>query len=159
MANLTWPADWGERRKGIGCPACMEGRPDRLPHGDRFFAGTTSDAYLTREPRVRGYALLLWRGRHVSELTELQAHELSSFTAELVAVCRAIETLFLPAKLNLLALGNSLPHLHVHIIPRYVDDPDPGRPPIFLMDATEQTPIDETAHLDQLAALRDLLER
>ncbi len=33
-----------------------------------------------------------------------------------------------PVKLNYLTLGNALPHLHTHIVPRYADDPVPGRP-------------------------------
>ena len=31
-------------------------------------------------------------------------------------------------KLNYEVLGNSLPHLHTHVIPRYADDPKPGWP-------------------------------
>ena len=153
----TWPADWDERRRGIGCPACEEGRPDRVPSGDRIFAGETSDAYLNRDSAARGYTLLFWRGRHASELTDLRPDELLSFTRELVAVCRAIETHYRPAKLNVLALGNSLPHLHAHIVPRYVDDPDPGRPPRFMMEDHEWPLIDEDDYGSQLRALRALL--
>ena len=153
----TWPPDWDERRRGIGCPACVEGRPDRVPGGERIFAGETSDAYLKRDTAARGYTLLFWRGRHASELTDLDPGELLSFTRELVAVCRAIDTHYRPAKLNLLALGNSLPHLHVHIVPRYVDDPDPGRPPRFMLEDHGWPPIDQDDYGAQVRALRVLL--
>ena len=33
-----------------------------------------------------------------------------------------------PVKLNYDLLGNSLPHLHTHVVPRYADDPKPGWP-------------------------------
>jgi diadenosine tetraphosphate (Ap4A) HIT family hydrolase len=66
----------------------VEGRPDRVPGGERIFAGETSDAYLKRDAAARGYTLLFWRGRHASELTDLDPGELLSFTRELVAVCR-----------------------------------------------------------------------
>jgi diadenosine tetraphosphate (Ap4A) HIT family hydrolase len=155
----TWPEDWEERRRGIGCPACADGRPDRIPDGDRIFAFATSDAYLSRSSAARGYAILSWRGRHVSELSELRPDELASYTRELATVCRAIETCYQPALLNLLVLGNSMPHLHAHIVPRYLDDPDPGRPPRFMMEDREWPLIDEGEYQSQLRALRDLLSR
>jgi diadenosine tetraphosphate (Ap4A) HIT family hydrolase len=30
--------------------------------------------------------------------------------------------------MNYQLLGNSVPHLHVHLVPRYLDDPAPGKP-------------------------------
>jgi diadenosine tetraphosphate (Ap4A) HIT family hydrolase len=155
----TWPADWEERRRGIGCIACGDGRPDRIPDGERILAGATSDAYLSRSSVARGYTLLSWRGRHVSELTDLQPDELLSFTQELVTVCRAIETYYQPLKLNLLLLGNSMPHLHAHIVPRYWSDPNPGRPPRFMMAEREWPLIDEDDYQSQLRALRELLSQ
>lgn len=117
----------------------------------------TSDAYLNRFVAASGHTLLFWRGRHASELTDLSPYELAAFTGELVTVCRGIETHYRPAKLNILALGNSLPHLHAHIVPRFVDDPDPGRPPRFMMEDHDRPLIDEDDYQSQLQALRDLL--
>ena len=37
-----------------------------------------------------------------------------------------------PLKMNYEVLGNALPHLHTHLVPRYLDDPAPGRPFPFL---------------------------
>jgi diadenosine tetraphosphate (Ap4A) HIT family hydrolase len=39
-----------------------------------------------------------------------------------------IERVFNPCHMNYLLLGNIVPHLHVHVVPRYLDDPSPGRP-------------------------------
>jgi len=41
-------------------------------------------------------------------------------------VARAVEAEFAPVKLNLFTLGNRVPHLHTHVVPRYLDDPAPG---------------------------------
>lgn len=30
--------------------------------------------------------------------------------------------------MNFQTLGNALPHLHTHIVPRYIGDPAPGEP-------------------------------
>lgn len=47
----------------------------------------------------------------------------------------AIERHLRPLKLNYLTLGNALPHLRTHIVPRYADDPVPGHPlPFDLLD-------------------------
>jgi hypothetical protein len=37
-------------------------------------------------------------------------------------------TYYEPLKMNYETLGNSLPHLHTHLIPRYKSDGAPGRP-------------------------------
>jgi diadenosine tetraphosphate (Ap4A) HIT family hydrolase len=62
----------------------------------------------------------------------------------------AIEAHLQPVKLNYLTLGNSLPHLHTHIVPRYADDPFPGRPvPFELLDNGRQP--EERIQADVLA--------
>ena len=57
--------------------------------------------------------------------------------------------------MNLLTLGNELPHLHTHIIPRYDRDPSPGRP--FPFPATANVPkIPEDDFRASVEALRAL---
>ena len=52
-------------------------------------------------------------------------------------------------------LGNSLPHLHTHVIPRYADDPKPGWPFPFPEDEPGQ--IDEDELRGDVEALRRAL--
>ncbi len=129
---MKWPQSFYELRRGQGCPACAEGRPDETPRGVRFFAGAVSDAYLNRANIQRGYTIVVWRGRHVAEPT---AH-------------------LHPVKTNYNVLGNSLPHLHTHLIPRYEDDPRPGWP--FPFPEADSEPIDEQVLQGDVAALRKL---
>ena len=108
---------------------CGEGRPADNGFGPRVFEGRFSDAYLQRADFGHpGYTIVIWRGRHVAEPTELTPDEASGYFAELLRVTRAIETHYKPIKMNLEMLGNSLPHLHTHVMPRYADDPRPGWP-------------------------------
>jgi diadenosine tetraphosphate (Ap4A) HIT family hydrolase len=86
------------------------------------------DAYLQRDGRQRGYAIATWRGRHVAEPTELSAEEAAQYWLEVLEVGRAIESAFGAVKMNYEVLGNSLPHLHTHVMPRYSEDPRPGWP-------------------------------
>jgi diadenosine tetraphosphate (Ap4A) HIT family hydrolase len=116
---------------------CAEGRPDATPHGIRFFAGEVADAYLRRTSIQRGLSVVIWRGRHVAEPSELTDDETAMYTRELFTVGRAIEQVMQPVKMNYNLLGNSLPHLHTHVVPRYADDPKPGWPFPFPEDEPE----------------------
>lgn len=125
---MKWPARFYELKRGEGCPICAEGRPDETAHGLRFFAGEVTDAYLHRGGIQRGLSHVYFRARHVVEPTELAASESTQFWHELLLAGAAIERVFEPVKLNYNILGNSVPHLHVHLIPRYADDPRPEWP-------------------------------
>lgn len=126
--SRTWPEDWEERKAGAGCPMCASGRVEEDSHGARFFAGEYTDAYLQKVEFQRGYTVVIWRGRHVGEPTEMTDDEAMAYWLEVLAASRAIEKHLGPAKLNFQLLGNAVPHVHTHIVPRYTDDSAPGRP-------------------------------
>ena len=65
---------------------------------------------------------------------------------------------YTPAKLNLMTLGNELPHLHTHVVPRYVDDSEPGRPPRFMRASVERRSLPAEDVRRDAAKLRELLE-
>jgi len=125
---MEWPPAFYEWKSGKGCPACEQGRPDETDDGVRFFAGDVVEAYIRRSDIQRGLTVAIWRGHHVVEPTELTEGETSSYWRELRFVAAAIEDVMRPVKMNYNLLGNSVPHLHAHIVPRYADDPRPGWP-------------------------------
>lgn len=69
-----------------------------------------------------GYIRVIWR-RHVAEMTDLSGAERD----HLMQVVYQVETLqrriLQPDKINLASLGNQVPHLHWHLIPRWRADP------------------------------------
>ena len=134
---------------------CEHGRPDEDAYGVRIFAGEVSDAYLQRADVQRGYTIVIWRGRHVTEPTELADDEAARYWLEVVRVGRALEEHLRPVKMNYELLGNSLPHLHAHVLPRYADDPRPGWPLPF--PEGEAPPIGEELYASDVGALRSLL--
>lgn len=73
-----------------------------------------------------GYCILI-SGRHVREPYDLTAEENAAFFADLMRIGRALERAFTPTKMNFQILGNAVPHLHCHIIPRYHGGPAPSR--------------------------------
>jgi diadenosine tetraphosphate (Ap4A) HIT family hydrolase len=71
----------------------------------------------------KGYCLLLFK-EHVRELHELDEATQISLHMELMQATRAIAQAFKPWKINHACLGNQDEHIHWHIIPRYLSDPD-----------------------------------
>jgi diadenosine tetraphosphate (Ap4A) HIT family hydrolase len=125
---VEWPQQFHDWRAGRDCPSCAEGRPETTGYGARYFAGDLCDAYLIRADIQRGLTIAVFRGRHVVEPTELTDAEAATYGREVLRVARAIEAAFAPLKLNYDVLGNTVPHLHTHVVPRYADDPRPGWP-------------------------------
>lgn len=60
--------------------------------------------------------------RHVSEMSDLPAAE-RDYVMRLVFAAEAVlRNQLQPDKINLASLGNMVPHVHWHLIPRYRDD-------------------------------------
>ena len=78
-------------------------------HDDQFFPGWT----------------VLVLKRHATELYELDADERARMMNDVTRVASALATLFTPRKINYELLGNQVPHIHWHVIPRGSDDPAP----------------------------------
>lgn len=152
---MEWPERFYEQQSGIGCPLCQPDRPDETTHGVRVFAGEVADAYLRRSAIQRGLTVVVWRGRHVSEPTELTTAEAAAYWRELLLVARGIEAVMKPIKLNYSILGNSVPHLHTHVIPRYREDPRPLWP--FPFPDPEPGPWPDDVLLADVRALRAAL--
>jgi diadenosine tetraphosphate (Ap4A) HIT family hydrolase len=124
----NWGAEWMDMASGARCPMCRDVGMDDKPGGVRIMAGEWSDSYLSRRPVRRGHVYVIWSGRHVVEPTELDPEEAAGFWAELLIAAQAVQRCYSPRKLNILLLGNGVPHLHGHVVPRYDDDEDAGRP-------------------------------
>jgi diadenosine tetraphosphate (Ap4A) HIT family hydrolase len=60
--------------------------------------------------------------RHVKEMTDLAPAERNRLMNAVFATEAALRDLVSPRKVNLASLGNAVPHLHWHVIPRHADD-------------------------------------
>ena len=118
----TWPDDWDSRKRGDSCPFCAD------VSARSFYSGRTSEALLERKAIAKGHAAVVFRGRHVADFTDLTAGELADYWKDIQNVGRMIERVFRPCHMNYMLLGNIVPHLHVHVVPRYLDDSAPERP-------------------------------
>ena len=81
----------------------------------------------------------------------------SDYWKDVQDVGHMIERVLSPCHMNYMLLGNIVPHLHVHVVPRYLDDPSPERP---LPWDPHEVPADEySRQCQQLREVGDELER
>jgi len=68
-----------------------------------------------------GFCRVIWRA-HVAEMSDLAASERRHLMNVVFAAELAVREVMQPDKINLASLGNMVPHLHWHVIPRWRDD-------------------------------------
>lgn len=76
---------------------------------------------LVADPDYPGFCRVILN-RHLPEMTDLPAAERARLMEIVFAVEQALRAALAPDKVNLASLGNLTPHLHWHVIPRYIDD-------------------------------------
>ena len=74
-----------------------------------------------------GFCRVVWTG-HVAEMSDLDATQCSHLMRVVLATETAVRAVVAPDKINLASLGNIVPHLHWHIIPRWHNDSRYPRP-------------------------------
>ena len=131
-------------------------RPDSNEYWDLVAPLSTSSLYLGRNQTYRGHCSLIFDGRHAARPDQLTATEWAAFCNDLYIAQHAIVRITRPDHINVESLGNVVPHLHWHIIPRYIDDPRWGMPiwttPLSAMPDTRLTDADRDALLQELRA-------
>jgi diadenosine tetraphosphate (Ap4A) HIT family hydrolase len=101
--------------------AAREGREPRVIA--RLFTGW---AVFGERQFVRGYALLL-PDPVVPNLNALGARERIAFLSDMSRLGDALLKVTGAARINYAIFGNQDPALHAHVIPRYLDEPEPLR--------------------------------
>lgn len=97
------------------CPLCTESG------GVLLWADDDLRIVRAEEPDWPGFCRVIWRA-HVAEMTDLPVDAQSRLMRGVFAVESVLRELLRPAKINLATLGNLVPHLHWHVIPRWRDD-------------------------------------
>jgi len=60
--------------------------------------------------------------RHIAEFSDLNLEESLEISKTIYRIEKAMLKHIKPDKVNIASLGNYVPHLHIHIIPRYKND-------------------------------------
>ena len=124
----AWRPNWAAQLAGDGCPLCALRGTEDSEWGIRVLEGEFIDGYLWRPGSIRGYSVALWKHEHVAEPTQLGDTAAAGYWLEVLQLGQALEQVYRPAKMNYETLGNNVPHLHTHVIPRPTLDPAPNGP-------------------------------
>jgi diadenosine tetraphosphate (Ap4A) HIT family hydrolase len=146
--------EWIEKVAGTGCPLCAP-RPESNDHWDYIASLSASSLYLVKNQTYRGQCQLVFDLRHAARLDQLTADEYAAFNADLFLAQNAVARSVALDHMNVESLGNVVPHLHWHIVPRYVNDARWGMPvwttPLSAMP-------DRRLEQDERAALIDAIQ-
>jgi len=118
---------WENLISGKECPICDDLDKAEVEQPNFVAPLGVSVLRLSRNQYVRGYCFLIYE-KHAAEIHELPPGQAAAFMADMATAGRAIASVFSPAKMNYQILGNAVPHLHCHIVPRYFGDPAPSHP-------------------------------
>ena len=76
---------------------------------------------LVDDPAYPGFCRVIWN-EHVKEMSDLAQADRMMLNDAVWHVELALRDVMAPGKVNVASLGNVVPHLHWHVIPRYADD-------------------------------------
>ena len=129
LPKAWMPRDhWESLVRGENCPLCALIQSEAADEFTFVVANLRlSRLYLSKNQFVRGYCSLVCTN-HVREPYELSAEERALFFGDMMRAGQALERAFNSVKMNFQLLGNKVPHLHAHLVPRYYGDPAPSRP-------------------------------
>jgi diadenosine tetraphosphate (Ap4A) HIT family hydrolase len=100
----------------------------RLDDDSLFLTDWPLCRVLRMNDRAYPWLILVPRRTAKRELIDLSTADQALLLGEIGQACRAIQKALKPEKLNVAALGNVVPQLHVHVIGRFTDDPVWPRP-------------------------------
>jgi diadenosine tetraphosphate (Ap4A) HIT family hydrolase len=97
-----------------GCELCNLGAPV-VWRGPKFSVIVVDDA------SYPGFCRVIWN-EHVREMSDLAKEDRLLLNEAVFQLEEAVREVMQPLKVNVASLGNVVPHLHWHVIPRYADD-------------------------------------
>lgn len=98
------------------CPLCRDSAAPALWRDQWCRVVSVGDA------DYPGFLRVIWQA-HVREMTDLDPAGQQHLLRVVLVVERVLRAELVPDKINLATLGNQVPHLHWHVIPRFADDP------------------------------------
>ncbi len=121
------------------CSYCAEGKLlDAF--GIKICELPMSKVILFREQSHRGRVIVAC-SRHVDDISDLTREQRAQFMEDISDVAKAMHELFHPDKINFGAYGDTMHHLHFHLVPKYKDEFEWGG--VFAMNPQQKFLSDE----------------
>jgi len=134
-----------------GCELCDLAAPMTI------YADSKLSVIIVDDANYPGFCRVIWRD-HVREMSDLARDDRLLLNEAVYQVEQAVRDVMAPIKVNVASLGNVVPHLHWHVIPRYTDDAHfPAPVWAAAVRQTEQTTLEARRAL--LPALADAIAR
>ena len=113
-----------------------------------------SNVYLNRNQALPGRCIIACK-EHKTEYFQLAPEANAGFFAEASLLAQAIQNIFNPGKINYATYGDLVPHLHIHIVPKYKDKAHWGGP---FQDEPKET-LSEDEYSEMAGKIKAELER
>ena len=107
-----------------------------------------STLFILKNQNHLGRVVLALNG-HRQDVFEMTEEERNGFFADVALVSKAMQELFNPDKINYGIFGDGVPHVHMHIVPKYKDQLQWGH---FFWDKSEAEVTLSDAEYAQMAA-------
>jgi diadenosine tetraphosphate (Ap4A) HIT family hydrolase len=126
-----------------------------MPGGDVIHEEEKFRVVLIDDAQYPGFCRVIWTG-HDREMTDLEVLDRILLMDAVWRTEMTVREVMQPHKVNVASLGNVVPHLHWHVIPRYTDDMHFPAP---IWGPPQRTPPEEIldARKALLAELREVL--
>ena len=135
-----------------GCPMCTKWQEDadlRIVELDACYV------VLNRDQFFAGYCFVFTKA-HVTELFHLDVETRQGIIEEVNAVAAALHRVFSPTKLNYELLGNMVPHMHWHLVPRFSDGPLWPQP--IWSEAHAELRLTDSGYTQRVGLIREALQ-
>ena len=86
-----------------------------------IYADDKLSIILVDDAAYPGFCRVIWN-EHVKEMSDLSPADRMRLNDAVWHVELALREVLQPGKVNVASLGNMVPHLHWHVIPRFADD-------------------------------------
>jgi diadenosine tetraphosphate (Ap4A) HIT family hydrolase len=107
------------------------------------------------DPDIPAFLRVIWHA-HVREMSDLDPASSDRLLRAVLAAERALRATLAPEKINMASLGNLVPHLHWHVIPRFSADAHFPQP-VWGVRQRDPDPAVLARQHAALPALRELL--